>query len=136
MRNVREELKILPSGILRCTSSNDSDQYFVNGKYISKTGKGYVQKVAQREYDEKLIPSLERVISKLKEIETIYNDGILENCFQKMCSAKKLVAPFIEPMDMKIERFMNEVYEPSGFEEKTPGTLIVEIMRVIIIALD
>lgn len=74
--------------------------------------------MAQREYDEKLIPSLERVVSKLKEIETIYDDGILGNCFQKMCNArKKLVAPFIEPIDMKINRFMNEMYEPSIFEE-------------------
>ena len=74
--------------------------------------------MAQREYDEKLIQSLERVVSKLKEIETIYDDGILGNCFQKMCNArKKLVAPFIEPIDMKINRFMNEMYEPSIFEE-------------------
>lgn len=111
-------MKILPQGTLRCTSSNGSDQYFVNGKYISKKEKDYVRKVAQREYDEKLIPSLERVISKLKEVETIYDDRMLENCFQKMCSArKKIVAPFIEPMDMKINRFMNEGYEPSEFEE-------------------
>ncbi|MGN0342680.1 MAG: hypothetical protein ACI4DO_07795 [Roseburia sp.] len=74
--------------------------------------------MAQREYDEKLIPSLERVVSKLKEIETIYDDGILENCFRKMCNArKKLIAPLIEPIDMKINRFLDEKYEPSIFEE-------------------
>ena len=74
--------------------------------------------MAQREYDEKLIPALERVISKLKEIEAIYEDGILGNYFQKMCNArKKLVAPHIEPINMKISRFLNEVYEPYIFEE-------------------
>lgn len=74
--------------------------------------------MAQREYDEKLIPALERVILKLKEIEAIYEDGILGNYFQRMCNArKKLVASHIEPIDMKINRFLNEVYEPSIFEE-------------------
>ena len=108
----------LPQGVLRCTSSNGSDQYHIDGKYISKKKKEYVQKVAQREYDEKLMPLLEKVISKWKELEAFYNEGILEKTFEAMCDArKKLVIPFIEPMDIKIKRFMEEEYEPSTFEE-------------------
>ena len=48
----------------------------------------------------------------------IYDEGVLENCFQKMCNARKnLVVPLIEPIDMKRNRFLDEKYEPSIFEE-------------------
>lgn len=118
MRNAKQQIDILPQGSLRCTSSNGSDQYHIDGKYISKKRKEYAQKVAQREYDEKLIPQLERAISKLKEIEAFYEEGILEKTFGTMCDArKKLVAPLIEPLDIKIKRFMEEEYELSTFEE-------------------
>ena len=32
----RKEGALLPQGTLRCTSSNGTDQYFVDGNYISK----------------------------------------------------------------------------------------------------
>lgn len=74
--------------------------------------------MAQREYDEKMIPCMERVISKLKEIESIYEENVLENIFEAMCSArKKLVVPFIEPIDIKVKRFLVEKYEPLAFQE-------------------
>ena len=108
----------LPQGSLRCTSSNGSDQYYIDGKYISKKRIEYAQKVAQREYDEKIIPLLERGISKLKEIEAFYQDSILEKSFETMCEArKKLVIPVIEPLDIIIKRFMEEEYEPLTFDE-------------------
>lgn len=118
MRKAKEEINILPEGRLRCTSSNGTDQYFINGEYISKKEKDFVRKVAQREYDEKLLPVLERVIMKLKEIETIYDNKILENQFQEVCNARKrLIEPLIEPIDIKINKFMDEEYESLKFEE-------------------
>ena len=46
LKNVRKEMDVLPGGKLRCTSSNGSDQYFIDGRYISKKKKDYAQKVA------------------------------------------------------------------------------------------
>ena len=118
LKNVRKEMDVLPGGKLRCTSSNGSDQYFIDGRYISKKKKDYAQKVAQQEYDTKLIRALERVISKWKEIEFIYDNRILEKQFDEMCGARKrLVKPWIEPIDMKIKSFMEKEYESGTFQE-------------------
>lgn len=127
LKKVRKEMDVLPGGKLRCTSSNGSDQYFIDGRYISKKKKDYAQKVAQQEYDTKLIRALERVISKWKEIEFIYDNRILEKQFDEMCGARKrLVKPWIEPIDMKIKSFMEmeyveknmrklDIYERNGY---------------------
>ena len=118
LKNVRKEMDVLPGGKLRCTSSNGSDQYFIDGRYISKKKKDYAQKVAQQEYDAKLIRALEGVISKWKEIEFIYDNRILEKQFDEMCGARKrLVKPWIEPIDMKIKSFMEKEYESGTFQE-------------------
>lgn len=118
LKKATEQMNLLPEGTLRCTSSNGTFQYHIDGKYISKKEKDYIQNVAQREYDEKIVPLLEKVILKLNEIEAFYESEILENQFNTMCDArKKLVEPLIEPMDMKVKRFMEEVYEPSVFQE-------------------
>ena len=78
--------------------------------------------MAQREYDEKLVPLLEKVISKWEDLEFVYDNCVLENQFETMCNARKaLVTPLIEPIEIKIERFMKEEYEPSTFgdDDKT-----------------
>lgn len=118
LEKAKEERSILPQGTLRCTSSNGTDQYYIDGQYISTKNKAHVRKVAQREYDERIIPYMEKVISKLKETESIYEENILENIFETMCSArKKLVVPFVEPIDIKVKKFLEEKYEPLAFKE-------------------
>ena len=58
-----------------------------------------------------MIRALEGVISKWKEIEFIYDNRILEKQFDEMCGARKrLVKPWIEPIDMKIKSFMEKEY--------------------------
>lgn len=49
-----EELEILPHGSLRCTSSNGTDQFFINGNYVSKKQIRKVTEIVQWQYDEKL----------------------------------------------------------------------------------
>lgn len=37
LARLEEELKVLPYGSLRCTSNRGTDQFYVNGNYISKS---------------------------------------------------------------------------------------------------
>lgn len=119
LEKTKREKDTLPQGALRCTSSNGTAQYCIDGQYISKKNKEYVRKVAQREYDEKIIPNIERAILKLKDIEKIYEEKVLESTFEALSTArKKLVIPVIEPIDCKVKRFLEEEYEPLAFKEE------------------
>ena len=49
LKTSKQQSLLLPKGTLRCTSSNGVDQYYVDGEYVSKKRKDYVQEIAQRE---------------------------------------------------------------------------------------
>lgn len=109
---------ILPHGKLRCTSSNGTDQFFVDGKYMSKKNTEIVRSIAQREYYEEIIPVLRNTIRKLQMIEKLYDNHTLENCYNRQCDArKKLVVSAIMTIDEIIKQFNEEKYEPGIFEE-------------------
>ena len=49
LARLEEELKVLPYGSLRCTSSRGTDQFYVNGNYISNKQMHKVKGIAQRD---------------------------------------------------------------------------------------
>ena len=119
LETAKKELETLPQGSLRCTSSNGTDQFYIDGHYISKKKVELVTKVAQREYYEKLVPVLEDAIQKLSGVVAFYDNHMMEKCFDKQCKARKqLVTPSIQSIDMKVEAFMKQTYEPSGFSDE------------------
>ncbi len=113
----RENLKLLPHGTLRCTSSNGSDQFFVNGKYMPKDMMNVIGGIAQREYLEKLIPTIEKELYYLRGYDESQKEKRIENVFNNQCEArKKIVEPIMEPIESIVEHFMSEEYEPLGFD--------------------
>lgn len=115
---VREKKDLLPHGKLRCTSSNGTDQFFIDGKYVSKKNQELIKKVAQREYYEYLLPVLEERIKELHKMEKLFQEDIIYGGYSQLCQArKKLVEPVKMPIEQKIERFMAEKYEPGYFNE-------------------
>ena len=58
---LENELKGLPCGSLRCTSNKGTDQFYVNGKYMSKKQMNVVRGIAQRDYYEKLLPVIKKI---------------------------------------------------------------------------
>ena len=67
LARLEEELKVLPYGSLRCTSSRGTDQFYVNGNYISKKQMNKVKGIAQREYDDKLVSVIKSRLQMLQQ---------------------------------------------------------------------
>lgn len=106
---LENELKGLPGGTLRCTSSNGTDQFFINGKYANKKQMNTIQGIIQREYDEKLQVALKKRLLILRELEKNYSSRELEKCFESLCKArKKHVKPLFKTVEEQIEEFLNE----------------------------
>lgn len=118
LARLEEELKVLPYGSLRCTSSRGTDQFYVNGNYISKKQMHKVKGIAQREYDDKLVSVIKSRLQMLQQLELSYVSHELENCFENVCKARrKLITPVFETVEEKILRFLEEEYEPGKFDE-------------------
>ena len=114
---LENELKGLPGRTLRCTSSNGTDQFFINGKYANKKQMNTIQGIIQREYDEKLQVALKKRLQILRELEKNYSSRELEKCFESLCKArKKHVKPLFKTVEEQIEEFLNEEYEAGIFD--------------------
>lgn len=106
---LENELKGLPGGTPRCTSSNGTDQFFINGKYANKKQMNTIQGIIQREYDEKLQVALKKRLQILRELEKNYSSREPEKCFERLCKArKKHVKPLFKTVEEQIEEFLNE----------------------------
>ena len=118
LARLEEEIKTLPCGSLRCTSSGGTDQFYVNGNYISKKQMDTVKGIAQREYEDKLLSVIKKRLQILQQLELSYASHELENCFENACKARrKLITPAFETMEEKIHSFLEEEYEPGKFDE-------------------
>lgn len=115
---LEEELKALPCCSLRCTSSRGTEQFYVNGNYISKKQMNTVRGIAQREYEDKLVSVIKKRLQFLQQLELSYASHEIENCFENVCKARrKLITPAFETMEEKIHSFLEEEYEPGKFDE-------------------
>lgn len=118
LKNVQEENKKLREGCLRCTGNGQYSSYYVDGEYISKEQIELVQQVAQREYNEKVILTLEEYIRKLHKVEKLYLERKLEACYRNCCQTRKqLITPIVECIEERIQKFEAEKFEPGNFDE-------------------
>lgn len=109
-----KQLKVKRSieGRLRIARSHGTYQYCVvtdktdkNGKYIPKSETVLPKMLAQKEYEQKLIPSLKNEIKLLTTFLAKWNDNSLNEVYEKMNEAKK---EFVEPVILSDEEFVRQ----------------------------
>lgn len=127
LAGARNEIDRLPKGRLRCTNCRGTEQFYVDGKYISRNKSEIVKGVAQREYLEQTIPVMEERLSLLYGLRENYASHELENQYNKVCPARKgIIVPIFEPVEEKVKHFLEEEYEPGIFEETNNSEFYTE----------
>ncbi|MCR5558692.1 MAG: hypothetical protein K6F75_14170 [Butyrivibrio sp.] len=106
------------------SKSNGKDQYYwvdkltQKRKYARIEELGKLKKVAQRDYELLLKKKLVKIRNEIWEFLNLYDIKALENVYIGMADArKKLVTPIIEPLEIYVENWKKEIYEPMGFNE-------------------
>ncbi len=106
------------------SKSNGKDQYYwvdkltQKRKYAKIKEMGRLKKVAQRDYEMLLKKKLVKIRNDILEFLKLYDIKALENVYIGMADArKKLVTPIIEPLEIYVENWKREIYEPMGFNE-------------------
>lgn len=119
-KNVRFSLSRAPEGRLRCQMLRGKyPQYYIfkkdekethrNGRFLRKNELDEAKKLAQKEYDQKILKTL---ISRKKSIQTMLNsimhDDVLK-AFSSLPPAKRLlVKPYILPDDEFVKKWYQE----------------------------
>ena len=117
-------VKSLSNCGIAISKSNGKDQYYWVDKLAQKRKYARIEemdklkKVAQRDYETLLKKKLVKIRNDIWEFLKLYDIKSLENVYMGMADArKKLVTPIIEPLEMYVENWKNEIYEPMGFSE-------------------
>ena len=104
--------------------SNGKDQYYWVDKLTQKRKYARIEemaklkKVAQRDYEMLLKKKLVKIRNDIVEFLKLYDIKMLEKVYIGMADARrKLVTPIIEPLEIYVENWKKEIYEPLGFSE-------------------
>lgn len=128
LQQAKNNLKNAPEGTLRLSCNKNKVQYYhsikggkYNGTYIPKSEEEYAKKLAQKDYDEKIILCAQKRLKQIDRILTDYEDDEIEQIFLKQHRERQRLVQPVEPTwEQLVKSWMEEEYEAKGFAEGTP----------------
>lgn len=92
-----------------------------NGVYISKKEIDFARRLAQKEYDDKVLKYAETTYSQISRLLKNYQDDMLEQIYYKENPEKqKLIVPVEETYIQKLEKWLSQSYEGKSFAKDAP----------------
>ena len=121
-------LKSVPEGSLRiCCHRNKTEFYHrtdpkdKNGTYIKEKEIHLAQKLAQKEYDKKVLASIEKELNAINKYFYFYPDRNAEQVYEHLHKERqKLIMPVEEPDAEYIRNWEGVAYKGKEFYEDTP----------------
>lgn len=131
-------LKASPEGKLRICSHGNRTQYYkredpkdFNGVYIRDSDVKLARKLAQKEYDKKVLFSVEKELQAIKKYFSNIPATSPEQIYESLHRArKKLVVPIKQPLEEYVQEWENVSYQGKVFEEGVPQMYTAKGERV------
>lgn len=114
-------------GNLQCTTSHGTHQYRLNGAYLTKKKLHKAQSIAQRDYNKQVIEIIESEINTIQTFLDNHNEDRLKSIYNDLPTGRRvLVNPIIPPVEVKIQAFLAEEYDPLPFRSEDNSEIITE----------
>lgn len=131
-----KENKNMPEGKLRISCHGNRTQYYkrigpkdINGIYIKD--KNIAKTLAQKEYNKKVINTVEKELYAINKFEVNCPKCSVEEIYKTLHSERqKLIVPLIEPVEKFVEKWEKVDYQGKGFSEELPEFYTVKEERV------
>ena len=131
-------LKKAPQGCLRVCQQGNATRYYkrsdpkdFNGVYIKRKDIGVAQKLAQKDYDKKVLCNSEKELYAIKKYfehcPEIYAEEIYENLHKER---QKLIQPICRTEEEYVREWESVSYAPKGFDEMSPEMYTAKGERV------
>lgn len=122
------ELKQMPPGTLRICRHGNKTQYYhrndpkdFSGVYIREKDIGLAQRLAQKDYDRKVLGSVEEELRAIEKYMNYYPAVCPENIYEKLhVERQKLIAPILESEERYIRNWEAVEYQGKDFYENGP----------------
>ena len=121
---LEERLQGAPSGTLECKMCRTTQQFYqrINGKmnYIRKSDRELAEKLAQRDYDRKLLTDINDKIYQIENFLAVFDLEKIYNLYSELTSARKsLVKPLLISDEEYIDQWKRMNFEGKEFAEGT-----------------
>lgn len=113
-KKIKAYISKAPEGKLRCAHKGKSFQYYIGKVYLGKDKKKMIEDIANREYQEKLLPKVQKKIRMLERCEEClkFDFSETEKVYLELIPARKnLVNPLIRIKSDYIKRWQETDYE-------------------------
>ena len=137
-KDIEKSLKKAPKGTLRICKSKNRTQFYhrtnpkdFSGKYIPKKNHILAKNLAQKDYNQKLLASIEKELYAIQK----YLQNIPSSCIEELFSTlhpdrQNLIIPAYEPDDMFITSWKSIQYEGKFFNDYSPEYFTTKGERV------
>lgn len=117
-----------PEGNLRVCCHGNRVQYYLrndpkdfSGVYIKNKDLSVAQKLAQKDYDRKVLGTVERELNVIHKFLAEYPQLCAERVFESLHrERKKLIKPIQEPEDELVKKWQAVEYQGKGFKDNIP----------------
>ena len=118
----------VPEGSLRICSHGNRTQYYqrtdpkdFNGTYIREENFQIAQKLAQKDYDKKILNTIEKELKTIQKYLSNYPQTNVEQIYDTLHKERqKLIVPVLEPENQYVSGWEAVQYEGKGFKDNTP----------------
>lgn len=127
-----------PEGSLRLCKHGNKTQYYhrnnpkdFNGVYIKEKDVGLARKLAQKDYDKKVLCSAEKELNAINKYLSSCPDKSVEQIYESLHEARqKIITPIMEPDEEYIRKWEEEKYQGKEFHEGIPELYTLKGERV------
>ena len=128
IKKTEDSLSTAPEGYLRIVKGKNGPSFYhvtdrrkPNGKYISVRNIDLVKRLAQKEYDLKVLRKAHKERNCLLKLIGRYNRGIVEDTYGSLPQIKQtLVEPVILTDEEYVRQWLEKPFETKGFSENDP----------------
>ena len=113
-RKLESSIQKAPQGHIRCSKRGNGFQYFIGNKYLNKTNGKLIKDIVNREYQEKLLPKIDKKIKMLERFKNIieYDFDEVEETYKSLSEARRrYVNPIIRIKSEYIREWQEAEYD-------------------------
>lgn len=132
----KERLQNAPEGTLQVSGRKDATQYYYcndDGEktYIRKENQDIIQKLAQKEYDKRVLRFAEKRSKQIKRLTKDYEEDEIEKIYWlEHPEKRRVICPVEVPWEEQLKQWEEEIYTPKSFQEGTAVILTEKGERV------
>ena len=137
-KDKEKTLSKAPDGSLRLCQHRDKVQYYhrtdpkdFNGVYIKEKDIELAKKLAQKDYDKKVLVSAEKELNAINKFFSNCPDKSVEQIYDNLHEGrKKIITPIMETEEQYVHNWQAEIYQGKDFYEDTPELYTMKGERV------